>query len=236
MNIAVLACSKGAEVYSIAWTIRSARPDLNLNIHAIDISEEILEFAKQGVYSLQDPDVPNAVDHKRVAGAEKVAWNTHRDQRNASLFDRTSESEMSAIFDSDGDYVRVKSWIKEGVFWHCANAGDPELVSILGRQDMVVANRFLCHMDPAAAERVLCNLGRLVKPGGYLFVSGVDLDVRTRVALEMKWKPVTELMEEVHEGDPSLRNGWPLAYWAKEPFQPRRHDAIIRYASAFQID
>jgi SAM-dependent methyltransferase len=146
-----------------------------------------------------------------------------------------SESEKNQMFDRDGDSFRVKSWIKEGISWHCADAGDPELVSMLGHQDMVIANRFLCHMEPAAAERILRNLGRVLKPGGYLFVSGVDLDVRMRVALDMKWKPVTELMEEIHEGDPSIRHGWPLEYWAKEPFQARQRDAMIRYASAFQI-
>jgi hypothetical protein len=38
----------------------------------------------------------------------------------------------------------------------------------------------------------------------------------------MKWEPVTELMEEVHDGDPLLRDGWLLDYWAKEPIEPGR--------------
>jgi chemotaxis methyl-accepting protein methylase len=235
MDIAVFACSKGAEVYSIAWTLKAARPDLMINLRAIDLSQEIVEFAKQGVYSPEDPDVRDIEDHNRETDEVKLNWNTYRDQRGTSPFDRMSESEMNQMFDRDGDSVRVKSWIKEGISWHCADAGDPELASILGRQDMIIANRFLCHMEPAAAERIVRNLGRALKPGGYLFVSGVDLDVRMRVALDMKWKPVTELMEEIHDGDPSIRNGWPLDYWAKEPFQARRRDAMIRYASAFQI-
>jgi 2-polyprenyl-3-methyl-5-hydroxy-6-metoxy-1,4-benzoquinol methylase len=229
MDIAVFGCSKGAEVYSIAWTLKAARPDLTINIRAIDISQEIVEFAKQGLYSLQDPDVQAA-----VMEAQELRRNTYRDQRESPI-DWMFENEKNQIFDRQGDCARVKSWIKEGISWHCADAGDPELVSILGRQDMVVANRLLCHMVPAHAERTLRNLGRLLNPGGYLFVSGVDLDVRTRVALDMKWQPVAELMEEVHDGDPSIRNGWPLEYWAKEPLQAKRRDAMIRYASAFQI-
>jgi chemotaxis methyl-accepting protein methylase len=235
MDIAVFACSKGAEVYSIAWTLKAARPDLIINLRAIDLTQEIVEFGKQGVYSLEDTDVRDIEDQKGATDEVKLNWNTYRDQRAWSPFDRMSESEMNQMFDRDGDSVRVKSWIKEGISWHCADAGDPELVSILGRHDVVVANRFLCHMESAAAERILRNLGRVLKPGGYLFVSGVDLDVRMRVALDMKWKAVTELMEEVHDGDPSIRDGWPLDYWAKEPFQGRRRDAMIRYASAFQI-
>jgi SAM-dependent methyltransferase len=146
-----------------------------------------------------------------------------------------SESEKDQLFDRHGDFFTVKSWIKEGISWYCADAGDLNLVSILGRQDIVVANRFLCHMGPANAERILRNLGRLLKPGGYLFVSGVDLDVRTRAAVDAKWEPVTELMEEIHNGDPTIRSGWPFEYWAKEPFQAKRANAIVRYASAFRI-
>jgi chemotaxis methyl-accepting protein methylase len=235
IDIAVFACSKGAEVYSLAWTLRAARPDLTINLRGIDLSEEILEFAEQGVYSVNDPDARDIEDDQRIAGAMKFNWNTYRDQLGYSPFCRMSEHEMNEMFDRDGDCVRVKSWLKEGISWHHADAGDAELMSILGPQDVVVANRFLCHVAPAAAENILRNLGRVVKPGGYLFVSGVDLDVRMRVAMDMKWKPLTDLMEEMHDGDPTIRAGWPLDYWAKEPFQAQRPDAMIRYASAFQI-
>jgi hypothetical protein len=90
-------------------------------------------------------------------------------------------------------------------------------------------------MEPERAERCLRNLARLVKPGGYLFISGIDLDVRTRVAKEMGWKPITDLMREIHEGDVSVRRGWPLEYWGLEPFSNDRPDWKLRYASVFQI-
>jgi len=228
IDMAVFACSKGAEVYSIAWALKAARPDLTINLRAVDVSQEVVEFARRGVYSLQDRD--------NKSDAAELRVNTYRDQPPGySPFMFMSESEMSAMFDRDGDVVRVKSWIKEGISWHCADAGNPELRSILPPHDIIIANRFLCHMEPATAERILRNVSRVLKPGGYLFVSGVDLDVRMRVAMDMKWEPVTELMEEVHDGDPSLRDGWPLDYWAKEPIEPGRRDAMIRYASAFKI-
>ena len=98
-----------------------------------------------------------------------------------------------------------------------------------------MANRFLCHMKPAQAEACLKNVARLVRPGGYLFVSGVDLDVRTRVARTLGWQPVTDSMREMHEGDQSLRQGWPLEYWGLEPFRERARDRDVRYASAFRL-
>src|SRR5215467_15462052 len=47
-------------------------------------------------------------------------------------------------------------------------------------------------------------------------------------------RPVTELISEIHEGDPSLRRGWPLRYWGLEPFDQGRSDWQIRYASVFE--
>jgi len=231
VDISVLACSKGPEVYSILWFIRSARPDLKVSMRAVDISQEILEFAERGVYSLNsDLNAANEVGAERV----DVAWNTRRDQ-NAPMFERMTKKEVAAMCEVEGDNARIRSWLKEGVKWLCADASDPELGCVLGAQDIVVANRFLCHMQAPSAERCLRNVARLVKPGGYLFVSGIDLDVRTRVARDLGWKPVTEMIREVHEGDPSLSQGWPLEYWGLEPFRDDRRDWRIRYASVFQI-
>src|SRR5262249_18368490 len=158
MRISVLASSNGSEVYSILWTIRAARPDLKVITHAVDISNEVVQIAREGVYSL------------RVSALT-----------NTAVFERASEEEVRAMFDREGDQARIKSWIKDGVVWQVGDAGDPELVKLLGPQDIVVANNFLCHMDPTNAEKCLRNIAPLVNPGGYLLVSGIDLDVRTRV-------------------------------------------------------
>src|SRR5215475_5853192 len=60
LRISVLACSNGAEVYFILWTIRSARPDLKVMVDALDISSEIVEIAKAGIYSLEANDLVNS--------------------------------------------------------------------------------------------------------------------------------------------------------------------------------
>jgi hypothetical protein len=90
-------------------------------------------------------------------------------------------------------------------------------------------------MTPADAEKCLRNIGRLVSIGGYLFVSGIDLDVRTKVAVELGWKPVLEFLTEIHDGDPSIRADWPCHWWGLEPLNRKRHDWQIRYAAAFRI-
>ena len=213
LRIAVLACSNGAEVYSILWAIRSAYPDLKVVVDAMDISNEILEIAKKGCYSLKSPELVDS-----------------------PIFERLTDEEMRAMFDSEGDQVRIKAWIKEGINWQVADARDPELANSMGRYDIVVANKFLFHMPSADAERCLRNIANLVSPEGHLFVSGIDLNVRTKVALDLGWTPIQDSLEEMHNGDSLVRRDWPWKYWGLEPFTRERSDWSIRYASAFQLD
>jgi chemotaxis methyl-accepting protein methylase len=212
LRIAVLGCSIGAEVYSILWIIRSARPDLKVLLDAVDISKEILSFAEKGIYT---PDTSQLVG--------------------ASIFERLTEAEMVEMFDWEGDRAKIKSWLREGITWQLRDAVDPELIKILGPQDMVVASNFLCHMASADAEKCLANIAQLVSPGGHLFVSGVDLDVRTKTALDLGWEPVRELIVEIHDGDRSVRADWPWDWWGLEPLNRKRHDWQTRYAAAFRI-
>lgn len=141
---------------------------------------------------------------------------------------------MDEFFNRNGDEVVVKPWLKEGINWRVDDAGDRNIVDSIGYQDLVVANNFLCHMSPSQAESCLRNIVRVIKPGGYLVVSGIDLDVRAKVAQDLGWVPVEELLEEIHEGD-ILRNDWPFRYYGLEPLDKTRRDWKFRYTAAFQI-
>lgn len=212
LRVTVLGCSTGAEAYSVAWRIRSARPDLKLVMNAVDISKQAVDFAACGVYSLAT-----------------------RQLSDTQICEAMTAAEMEELFDRDGDVLTVRPWIKEGIDWRAGDAGAAEIVDELGPQDMVVANNFLCHMSPPEAERCLRNIARLVGPHAYLFVSGIDLDVRTKVARELGWQPVEDLLEDIHDGDPYLRRYWPGQYAGLEPLSKRRRDWRIRYAAAFQL-
>ena len=233
LDVAVLACSKGAEVYSISFAIRCSGQDLNVRLHALDIDRDILEFAERGVYSFKTTNGSSALDPDSLGLVADVAAKTSRNQ-NTSIFERMSPKEIEAMFQPEGELLKVKPQFREGIVWQIGDARDPRLVNVLGLQDIVFANRFLCHMPRKEAEACLLNLARLVKPGGYVFVSGVDLSVRSKVARELGWRSVTELITEIHEGDSSLRGGWPLEYWGLEPLDQRRIDWKLRYASVFQ--
>jgi SAM-dependent methyltransferase len=212
LAISVLGCSIGAEVYSILWTIRSRRPDLKVNVRAIDISKDVLEFAQRGVYPL---------------GFSQFT--------DAAVLGSVTKQETLELFDNDGVPMCIKPWLREGISWRVGDAADPRLTDVLGPQDMVFANNLLCHMYPIEAERCLRNIVGLVAPGGYLFVSGIDLDVRTRVVRDLRLEPVVELIEDIHNGDLRLVTDWPFKYWGLEPFSMRRQDWRIRYSSVFYV-
>jgi chemotaxis methyl-accepting protein methylase len=235
LSIMVLACSKGAEVYSILWAIRSARPDLKVVVQAVDISPAILAFAERGIYSMATTSGPSpSTVGQKYSESEYGEINTDTHQTEW-IFERLTDDEIGEIFEIEHGQAKVRPWLREGVTWRYGDAGDPRLLDVVGPQDIVVANRFLCHMAPATAEKCLLNVADLVKPDGFLFVSGIDLDVRAAVAKRIGWLPVVDLIREVHEGDPSLRRGWPTGYWSLEPFHDRRADWKFRYAAVFRI-
>jgi len=236
INLSVVACSKGAEVYSILWKIRSTRPDLTVIASAVDISQEVIDFAAVGTYSLKSIDATTTPDHEQTGQAVDMNWKDQLwGQQALSMFERMTAGEIYQMFEVTGDQAMVRPWLKQGITWLAGDATDPNFAAALGPQDIVVANRFLCHMEPATAEACLRNIAHLVKPGGYIFVSGVDLDVRAKVARDLGWQPVTHLIKEVHEGDFSLITGWPLEYWGLEPFCQGQVDWRVRFASVFRI-
>jgi chemotaxis methyl-accepting protein methylase len=212
LKVAVLGCSIGAEAYSIASTIRSARPELKLAISAVDISDLAVNVGRRGVYSRREPKLTNT-----------------------DLFRVITAPEIDELFDFDGETLTVKSWIKEGIDWYVGDVGRREVLDTLGPQDIVIANNFLCHMDDLAAERCLRNIARSVGPNGFLFVSGIELGIRTKVAKELGWEPLPDLVEEIHAAEPLRENEWPCHYAALEPCDKKRHDWRIRYATAFRI-
>lgn len=211
-DLAVLGCSIGAEVYSVLWTIRTARPDLQVRTVALDISPEVLAVAERAVYSSK--------------ASALVGW---------SIFNRLSAAERDRIFDWEGNEGTVKPWIRAGVRFQLGDAADPEVARALDPQDLVLASNFLCHMEPMAAQSCLRNIARLVKPGGHLLVTGVDLDVRERLARELGWQPLPDLIREIHEGDPDVRRDWPCEWWGLEPLDEHRRDWQLRYGAIFRL-
>ena len=206
VKVAVLGCSTGAELYSAVWMIRTARPEQEVQAVGIDISEMCIQTAANGVYPIQMAE---------VAGI--------------------SETSYERLFCRQGDTLRVREWLKEGVRWWTGDVCSSDLVAHFGPQDVVFANNFLFHMDAKRAERCLREVTRLVAPEGYLFVSGVDLDVRSRAVREMGLMPVTARLEDIYTAEEGMLTAWPFRFWGLEPMDQRRQDWAPRYATVFRM-
>lgn len=208
-RIAVLGCSIGMEVYSIRWQLRRLNPLVDIQLTGLDIDPALIEAARSGACTLPEH-----------------AW----------MLRRLTEAERSEILETADGVAYIRPDLRAGIHWLTGDACSPRLLEQLGPQDLVLANRFLCHMAPPQASACLRNITRLVAPGGYLFVSGVDLPVRQSVLHDSGFTPVTESLAAIHDGDPSLRACWPLQTCGLEPLDPERADWIGRYAMVYRND
>ena len=109
LRVAVLGCSTGAEVYSVIWKLRSARPDLKLILHAVDISSQAVEIARTGVYLRESTQA-----------------------QEASVFERMSDREIEEIFERDGAAMTIRPWLRGGIQWRVADAGDKSITRVSG--------------------------------------------------------------------------------------------------------
>lgn len=202
LRVAVIACSSGAEAYSLAWTIRERETDLPIEITGFDVSETQLEQARRGVYE------GTRMEFHLLTGDEIVRH-----------------------FDSLGHGFRVRSIPGVSFIWRRRDVCAPWEPDLVGAFDVVTANRFLCHMEPEEAVRCLGNTLRIVRPGGVVSVSGIDCRVREVVSLAHELVPVRdEDIEPVYLGDPTLTVGWPFKYYAVEPVDRTRKNWRFRYS------
>ncbi len=208
IRICSMGCSSGAEIYSVLWIVRKARPDLNVIPLAVDISAAALEKGRAGSYLSQDMEFRGTVFQDRG-----------RD-----------------LFETDGQYLRIKNWIQKGITWAQADASDPEIPTMFGLQEVVLANNFLIHMEPRKASATLANVCRLVRPGGFLICRGVDLDIRQKITATLRLKPIPLRIEQIHDAELDLdaRRHWPWKYYGLEPLNKNRKDWIRRYSAVFQ--
>lgn len=216
LRIASIGCSTGAELYSLLWVFRSTRPDLKLVAHGVDISAEVVEVARRGIY------------HPGTAAAEGSLYLAGQ----PDLFTEEIDS-LGGILEvaADGSY-HVRDWVRKNTEWFACDATDPALAERLPLQDLVLANNFMGPMGDELAERCFRNVARLVKPGGCLVVDGIDLRVKERAVLSLGLVPVTSRIEDIHAADPTKRD-WPWIRWSHEPLDRTLPHWESRYATIF---
>lgn len=210
LRIASIGCSTGAELYSAIWTVLTTRGDLDLVAIGMDVSTPALSAAHMARYSRTGRELA------RLTPAQ------------------VDELIQGGLFIDEHETVAVPPCFRERATWVLGSVFDTKLRQRLGPQDIVFVNNVLCHFHDPQAAAGLENIAELVDAGGYLFLSGVDADVKTGVVRTIELTPVLDRIEDLYHGDERALTRWPMTYWGPEPFDRRHPDWKVRYATLFR--
>ncbi|WP_246249314.1 CheR family methyltransferase [Chelativorans alearense] len=217
VKLSSIGCSTGAELYSALYVLREARPDLRILACGADISAAAVEVAKKGIYR---SDIPAVQDSLYEAGRPEVT------KEEIEVLGGILQRQPNGMF-------LVRDRLREGIRWIVADACDGQLTEELGPQDVVMANNVLGAMPDAVAEECLRNIMGMVRPGGYLVVEGIDLDLKTDILKDSGFLPVLDRMDEIWRADTSKR-GWPWFRWGLEPVDRNLPGWELRYSVIFR--
>jgi chemotaxis protein methyltransferase CheR len=155
------ACSTGEEVYTLAMVLADASergPRLRFTILGTDLSTEVLEVARRGVY-----------DEKLIEPVPALM------RRRYLLQSRNRESGL----------VRIAPALRARARFANLNLLAP--FTMRGAPHVIFCRNVLIYFDRPTQKRVLDRLCRLLAPGGYLFlghsdsITGLNLPVAQRV-------------------------------------------------------
>lgn len=154
------ACSTGAEPYTMAMVMDSfvqARNEGNFVILATDLSTDVLEKARMGIY--QSELIEPVPDEMRRRYVLKAANDARRD-------------------------VRITPYLRSKVGFGRMNLMDQRYV-VGEPMQLIFCRNVLIYFDKQTQAKVLSRLCECLAPGGYLFIghsesiAGCDLPVRT---------------------------------------------------------
>lgn len=206
MRVLVAGCSMGCEAFTLAAYLGERFPGLDWRIDASDISEEALRIAQNGVYG---------AEHGLGGRLPALA---------ATLEHR--------LFERDGDRWRVRDEFRSRVAFAHADV----LAQVFPPRtdyDVVFGQNFMIHMSASDEAKAFAKLVAAVRPGGALFVGGMDLDRRPDLARSHRMIPVDWNFSAIHDADAMRRSAWPWHYWSLEPIDVGARPFIERYATVF---
>jgi len=142
------ACSSGEEPYSLAMTMREAFPEngVDARILATDISTRVLERSLPGCYR---------ADKVEPVPPEK------RDR----YFERQGRGEETVF--------QVREGLRKPVLFRRLNLSQPPF-PMRGPLDVIFCRNVMIYFDNLVRKRLLDEMYRLLKPGGYLMVGHAE--------------------------------------------------------------
>lgn len=145
INIWSAGCSTGEEPYTLAIVFNELKNEyinLNFNIYASDISTNVLEIAKKGIYKAETiSNIPLIIKQKYFLKSK----------------------------DETKKLIRVNKFIREKVIFFRENLLETRY-DLPCKQDMIFCRNVLIYFDKITQTKVLTNLVRYLVTGGYLFL------------------------------------------------------------------
>jgi len=208
LDITLLACSNGAEPYTIASWLMQSVPELDFHIRASDLHPEMVAHAEAAVYTREE------VLHS----------------------DYMTDRFLKATFEPHGEGYVVRPEVRARVSFSQASLLDGDgLRAAFGQAPLVIAQNVLFHLAPADANAAFANLVTLTAPGGVMMVEGMDLDLREEATARHRLTPFTQNLKKIHEETRVHTPArWWRFYWGTEPFMGTHPNAQRRYATAFK--
>jgi chemotaxis protein methyltransferase CheR len=206
LEILVLACSNGAEAYTLASFLSKRLPHLDFRITAADLHREMVESARAASYS--------------------------EDEALQSQYVRPDF--VAHTFDKVGERYVVKPEIRARVSFTQANLLDAELSKQFSSADIVTAQNVLFHLKPNDARKAFNNIIKLLRPKAVLMIDGMDQPLRAELTLQNGLEPLAFKSREIYrESRVHTPLDWWRYYWGSEPYSPFRRDRTRRYGTIF---
>jgi chemotaxis methyl-accepting protein methylase len=206
LEIVVLACSNGAEAYTIASFLTKRLPSLDFRITAADLHQEMVEYGRAASYLPEEALQSEFIDEQFV---------TH-------------------TFDKVGERFVVKPEIRARVAFKQANLLDEALAQQFPSADVVTAQNVLFHLKPRDARKAFQNLVKIARPRSALLIDGMDQPLRVALTSEHGLEPLRFKSREIYnESRIHTPVDWWRYYWGSEPYSPLRRDRARRYGTVF---
>lgn len=210
ISIHVVACSTGAEAYTIASELMHRHPALKFEITASDLHDFTVAQARTGRYSASE------------------------------VFDNgdVTEEFIAQTFDRDGDDFVVKPALRECVTFCQASLLDSTLTELHPPADIVFAQNVFFHLYPSDAEKGFQNVLRLLRTDtAALFVDGTELDMKVRATRTAGLEPLNYRVREIYSyARRHIPERWWNYYYGAEPYFAFRSGKTRRYSTIFLRD
>lgn len=207
LEIVLMACSNGAEVYTLASWLTQQLPKLDFHITASDLHQSMVDRAATGEYSADE----------------------------ALQSEYITPEFVNFTFDRKGDLYVVKPELRAKTTFTQADLLDSAgLSERFGPAQIVLAQNVLFHLSPAGARSAFNSLYKMLTKKGVLLVEGMDQALRVELTKEYGLLPLQDDLRKIYsETRVHTPPDWWNYYWGSEPYFPLRRDRDRRYGTIF---